>query len=215
MILFHKMRISYTPHRLSWNASRHCRSYFNRTLSLATVSWFASPIARLHASSNPHQEYRLPAFQFLAIRISFERIEHIITTAIAMSNQVSHCYIHNPTASMSLINTAICALFAASATRLKSLRKGDTVLASLTPLCDCACCWLGACAWFADAAGCDVYEDAWEVDVDGAPWKYCDGCESEGEESGAFIVGCGLREAEGDKGFGRAGRWPGRCKWLR
>ncbi len=30
-----------------------------------------------------------------------------------------------------------------------------------------------------------------------APWKYCDGCDSDGEESGASMAGRGAREAEG------------------
>lgn len=93
---------------------------------------------------------------------------------------------YNPTASRSLINTAICALFAASATKLKSRKKGDAVFASLTPLCPCPCCWPGACTWFTEPAGCGVYEDCCKVDVD---------CDSEGEETGASIVGRGTWDA--------------------
>lgn len=112
---------------------------------------------------------------------------------------------------MSLIKTAICALFAASATRLKSLRKGD---ASLTPRCVCVGCWLGAWAGFADAAGWEAYEDVCEAeDEGGAPWKYCDGCERDGEESGASIVGtlgraARERENRAIRRFGGAGCRP-------
>jgi hypothetical protein len=105
---------------------------------------------------------------------------------ILMTRSTKHHSAHNPTASISRIKTAICARFAASATRLKSLKNGDVPLTSLT----LRVCWLDAGA---DCAGCDgwlVYDDDVDVDVDCVicGLKYCVGWDIEGEDSGAFIV---------------------------
>lgn len=91
---------------------------------------------------------------------------------------------HKPMASMSLISTAIWARFAASATRLKSLKNGDVAFAS--PITLCACGWAtGACA-AAACCCCDADVGTWPC-----CWKYCGGWFKDGDDSGASIVGLG------------------------
>ena len=75
---------------------------------------------------------------------------------------IHHTLVHKATSPRSLISTAICARFAASATRLKSLKNGDEAVASAGPplatsapytyASSCCCCCCCCCDCF-DAAG--------------------------------------------------------------
>jgi len=89
-----------------------------------------------------------------------------------------------PTASKSRINTAICALFAASATKLKSRRKGDVVSTGLCTGAGCCACWVCGADVGPDKDDCVAVDDeekyeGW-LDFEG-PWR-------EGEERGASIL---------------------------
>jgi len=71
----------------------------------------------------------------------------------------SQTYDPIPTASKSRMRTAICARFAASATKLKSRRNGDVASAVLCWVgggCGCCCCWGGTDVEALDSADVDV-----------------------------------------------------------
>jgi len=80
------------------------------------------------------------------------------------------------------MRTAICARFAASATKLKSRRKGDVVSAAL-------CCGCGGggscCCGGADVGALDCVDVDWELKY--VCWPF-EGPFRDGDESGASIL---------------------------